>query len=128
MDKIYEIPSTRNIFRPLLEIVDFIPPFTGLRDVTKDVLAELLAYYYFVYGNYSIEDRNLLIFNKETVDKMTYNINLTVPQFHNSISMLKKAGIILSDGYHRNRLNEQYILLPLESITFKFVSNGTIDK
>lgn len=121
MEKTFLIPSTRNIFRPLLEIMDFIPPFSKLRPQTKDVLAELLLYYHTVYGEYPIVERNNLLFHHDTVVKMSNNLGLKLNIFQNNIGMLKSNEIVLGLGYNKNILNEKFLLPLLESVTFKFI-------
>ena len=120
MNKTYSIPTTRNYFRSLIVIMDFIPPFSKLRPQTKDVLAELFAYYHLIYGEYPIPERNTLLFTHDCVQEMATNIGLKINIFQNNIGLLKKEGLILSLGYNKNVLNEKYILPELESITFKF--------
>ena len=121
MDKTFLIPSTRNVFRPLIEIMDFIPPFNKLRPQTKDVLAEILAYYHIVYGEYPLPERNNLVFHHDTCVTMANNLGLKLSIFQNNIGMLVKEKIVLKLGYNKNALNEKFLLPLLESITFKFI-------
>ena len=120
-NKTYEIPQTRNLFRPLLEILDFIPPFSELRPQTKDVLAELLLNYHYTYGKYPIEERNNLLFHHDNVVRMSNMLGIKLAVFQNNIGFLRNFGIIINHGYNKNRLDERFAIPPMESITFKLV-------
>ena len=125
-NKTFAIPQTRNLFRPLIEILDFIPPFSNLRPQTKDVLAELYYYYHIVYGEYPIEERNTLLFHHDNLQRMSDNLGIKLTIFQNNIGFLRNFGIIINSGYNKNRL--EILVPPMESITFKLTPNGTPTK
>jgi hypothetical protein len=117
MELTYPI-SVKDYFRVIVEIFDFTPPFSQLRERQKDVYAELLRYHH-EYKDYPVEVRNKLIFDYDTYQKIADKLGVNRSTIYNIISELRNLELIKD-----NNLDERFIIPKLEAITFKFTQLG----
>lgn len=118
--KVYNIP-TKNYFRDIIEILDFIQPFTKLRGRQKDVYAELLKKHY-QYISLEKDERSQLIFNTKSRRDIAKKLNVSDNVIYNIIAELTKIGLVVGkENYGENELDERYIPPVVEALTFKFI-------
>jgi len=130
MDKGITIPiKTKNYWRDLVEIFDFIPPFSELRPRGKDVLALLFEKHY-KYINLPERERNRLIFDYDTyqeiADKLsTENYPMNRQGILSLITYLRSKNFVIEDQYGHSCLNKKLIIPVSMKITFNLIPNDT---
>jgi biotin operon repressor len=117
MELTYPIP-VKDYFRVVVEIFDFTPPFSLLRERQKDVFAEFLRYHN-EYKDYPDEVRDKLIFDYDTYQKIADKLGVKRSTVYNVTSELRALGLIID-----NSIDKRFIIPKLDGLTFKFIENG----
>lgn len=88
-------------FRQLVEFLKPLPPFNALMPKDLDVYAEILhKYNEFGYGK--LDYAHIYVFSQEIRSMIAKKLKMSQYQFNNSISRLRKAGIVENAGLGNN--------------------------
>ena len=108
--------NTKQIFYLYISIMN---PFLKLSKRESQVLSELLSYNY-DYKSYSESAKWKLVFHKDTKDKIQESLGISVHQFNNILSSLRKKKLIVD-----NRIKASLLIYPEKGLNVEFnIQNG----
>jgi hypothetical protein len=121
--KTIQVLIKNNYWRTLVEIMDFMEPFTELNSREKDVLAALLELYY-KYRSLTKDEQSKLVFNAST--KKSLMVFLKIPSMeviNNNLASLRRKWIIIIDDQNKNHLNASIVknMTKFDELKFKFI-------
>ena len=113
------IPTQKDkYYRQLLELVRSMKPFNSLNNKDLDVLAMMLEEYYDLQG-LLFEKRCNYIFSTEVRKKIYTALDMSGASFGNSITKLRKVGLIEGNLFNKKFINNMRPQNKLE-IIFKW--------
>lgn len=119
--------DSKRFFRLYLELLKALPPLNQLSNKDCNVLAEMMRRNAELSESFKDKEDSKkweLVFSSPTRKDMRKLLGLTEASFNNSVSLLRKAGIIKG-----NRLSKAFIVYPsdVNKVTFEFriEKNGT---
>ena len=119
--------DSKRFFRLYLELLKALPPLNQLSNKDCNVLAEMMRRNAELSESFKDKEDSKkweLVFASSTRKDMRKLLGLTEASFNNSVSLLRKAGIIKG-----NRLSKAFIVYPsdVNKVTFEFriEKNGT---
>lgn len=119
--------DSKRFFRLYLEILKAMPPLNQLSNKDCNVLAEMMRRNAELSKSFKDEEdpkKWELVFSPATRKEMRKLLGLTEASFNNSVSLLRKAGIIKG-----NQLSKAFVIYPsdVNKVTFEFriEKNGT---
>ena len=112
--------DSKRFFRLYLEILKAMPPLNQLSNKDCNVLAEMMrrnAELSMSFKDEADPKKWELIFSPTTRKEMRKLLGLTEASFNNSVSLLRKAGIIKG-----NQLSKAFVIYPsdVNKVTFEF--------
>jgi len=103
--------------------VNIMNPFLKLSNRECEVLSELL-FYNDSFKSFSEPIKWKLIFDKDTRNKIQEELGISVHQFNNILSSLRKKQII-----NENKIKNNLLIYPTEGLNLKFIIlNGESQK
>ena len=119
--------DSKRFFRLYLELLKAMPPLNQLSNKDCNVLAEMMRRNAELSESFKDKEdpkKWELVFSSSTQKEMRKLLGLTEASFNNSVSLLRKAGIIKG-----NRLSKAFVVYPsdVNKVTFEFriEKNGT---
>jgi len=119
--------DSKRFFRLYLELLKAMPPLNQLSNKDCNVLAEMMRRNAELSESFKVKEdpkKWELVFSSSTRKEMRKLLGLTEASFNNSVSLLRKAGIIKG-----NRLSKAFVVYPsdVNKVTFEFriENNGT---
>jgi len=110
--------TTKNYFRDILDILDFIEPYKSLRSRQKDVYAELIKKHH-QYKSLDKDERSQLVFCTKSRKDIAKKLDISDNVIYNIIAELTKLGVVIGkEGYGENELNERFIPPKVNPLSF----------